>query len=81
MIIAFIAVLLWFRGVMSARRRLERIDTCLAEVSVRIDDTTIHCTGLIDTGNQLNDPFSRLPVMVMEASLWEQYLPDRNNFV
>ncbi|MCM3040456.1 sigma-E processing peptidase SpoIIGA [Paenibacillus motobuensis] len=76
MIIAFIAVLLWFRGVMSARRRLERIDTCLAEVTVRIDDTTIHCTGLIDTGNQLNDPFSRLPVMVMEASLWEQYLPD-----
>ncbi|GGF82727.1 sporulation sigma-E factor-processing peptidase [Paenibacillus aceti] len=75
MIVLF-AVLWWFRAVISARRRLERIDTCLAEVSVRIDETLISCTGLIDTGNQLNDPLSRLPVMVMEVSLWAQHLPE-----
>ncbi|GJM81367.1 hypothetical protein HMSSN139_38630 [Paenibacillus sp. HMSSN-139] len=47
----------------------------MAEVEVRVGDTTITCTGLIDTGNQLTDPLSRLPVTVMEASLWERVLP------
>jgi stage II sporulation protein GA (sporulation sigma-E factor processing peptidase) len=30
---------------------------------------------LIDTGNQLYDPLTRTPVMVMEASNWENELP------
>ena len=28
-----------------------------------------------DTGNQLSDPLTRTPVMVMEARLWEAHLP------
>ena len=33
------------------------------------------CTGLIDTGNQLYEPLTRTPVMVMEACVWEDVLP------
>lgn len=73
---AFFAVMVWFRLVLSSRRRQEMMTTYLAEVTVRIDETVITCTGLVDTGNQLTDPLSRLPVMVMETSLWQPYLPE-----
>ncbi|MNJ58808.1 Sporulation factor SpoIIGA [compost metagenome] len=62
--------------VVASRRTLERVDSCLAEVQVRIEEITVKCTGLIDTGNQLKDPLTRWPVMVMEASLWGQVLPE-----
>lgn len=71
----FFAVLIWFKLVISSRRRQELISSYLAEVKVRIGEAEICCTGLIDTGNQLTDPLSRLPVMVMETSLWSEFLP------
>ncbi|MGG3452938.1 MULTISPECIES: sigma-E processing peptidase SpoIIGA [Paenibacillus] len=74
-LVCFFVVLFWFKRVIAARQRQERIHSFLAEMEVRIGDTTIACTGLIDTGNQLTDPLSRLPVTVMEASLWERVLP------
>lgn len=74
-LIVFFIVLLWFKLVMTSRRKLEKMATFYAEVSVTIQDTEIRCMGLIDTGNQLTDPLSRMPVMVMEASLWREHLP------
>ncbi|MUG44998.1 sigma-E processing peptidase SpoIIGA [Paenibacillus woosongensis] len=74
-IIVFFIVVLWFKAVVSSRRTAERVESCLAEVQVRIDETTVRCMGLVDTGNQLKDPLTRWPVMVMEASLWDQMLP------
>ncbi|GIP57803.1 sigma-E processing peptidase SpoIIGA [Paenibacillus woosongensis] len=75
-IIVFFIVVLWFKAVVSSRRTVERVESCLAEVQVRIDETTVRCMGLVDTGNQLKDPLTRWPVMVMEASLWDQMLPE-----
>lgn len=75
-IIVFFIVVLWFKAVVSSRRAVERVESCLAEVQVRIDETTVRCMGLVDTGNQLKDPLTRWPVMVMEASLWDQMLPE-----
>ncbi|WP_334071894.1 MULTISPECIES: sigma-E processing peptidase SpoIIGA [Paenibacillus] len=72
----FVIVLLWFKWVISSRRRQEMMTSYLAEIRVRIGDADVSCTGLIDTGNHLTDPLSRLPVMVMEASLWKDFLPD-----
>ncbi len=74
-VVVFFIVIIWFRMVVSSKRSIERIETCLAEVKVRIEDKTVLCTGLVDTGNQLKDPLTRWPVMVMEASLWDQVLP------
>lgn len=75
-LVLFAIVLFWFKGVVSTRRRQEMMTSYLAEIQVRIGDAVVNCTGLIDTGNQLTDPLSRLPVMVMEASLWKDFLPD-----
>ncbi|MEF2964663.1 sigma-E processing peptidase SpoIIGA [Paenibacillus sp. M1] len=75
-LVVFFAVLAWFRLVLASRRRQERLASFFAEVRVRIDEAEVRCTGLVDTGNQLTDPLSRLPVMVMETSLFRDYLPD-----
>ncbi|QHT63858.1 sigma-E processing peptidase SpoIIGA [Paenibacillus lycopersici] len=64
-----------YRSVISERRERDLVTTHLAEVKVRIGDREHGCTGLIDTGNQLYEPLTRTPVMVMEASVWQDVLP------
>lgn len=73
--IVFFLVILIFKGVQTNRRHVEDRETLLGHVTVYIGDRSIICTGLLDTGNQLSDPLTRTPVMVMEASLWEAELP------
>lgn len=68
-------VLLIFKLTQSSRNRRERLETYIGEVYVEIDGVSVSCPGLLDTGNRLNDPLTRIPVMVMEASLWEGHLP------
>ncbi|WP_036668907.1 sigma-E processing peptidase SpoIIGA [Paenibacillus sp. HW567] len=68
-------VLLIFKFIQSSKNRRERLETYIGEVCVEIDGVSVTCPGLLDTGNRLNDPLTRIPVMVMEASLWEGYLP------
>lgn len=74
-LVVFTLVLLWFRMVVAGRRRQENLSSYYAEVLIELGQTRISCTGLIDTGNQLRDPLSRLPVMVTEMSLWQPYMP------
>jgi stage II sporulation protein GA (sporulation sigma-E factor processing peptidase) len=66
----------WFRGVFTSTKQREGMTQFLAQVQVQIADYTASCTGLIDTGNQLYDPLTRTPVMVMEASEWGEVLPE-----
>lgn len=71
----FFVVLFWFKTVQKNRQRQEMLTSFTGEVVVVIDGFTAACTGLVDTGNQLTDPLSRMPVMVMEASLFAEKLP------
>ncbi|MBO2943198.1 sigma-E processing peptidase SpoIIGA [Paenibacillus sp. F411] len=73
--IGFFAAITLFRAVQTSRRQVEQRETLLGEVTVVMGDVTVSCTGLLDTGNQLSDPLTRMPVMVMEASLWEESIP------
>ncbi|MEK4514594.1 sigma-E processing peptidase SpoIIGA [Paenibacillus sp. FSL H8-0122] len=68
-------VLLLFKLIQSSRRHREQLDSYIGEVTVEIDGVSVTCPGLLDTGNRLSDPLTRIPVMVMEASLWEGHLP------
>ncbi|WP_220101471.1 sigma-E processing peptidase SpoIIGA [Paenibacillus sp. S150] len=68
-------VLLLFKLIHASRARREQLETYIGEVCVDIDGVLVSCPGLLDTGNRLNDPLTRIPVMVMEASLWEEHLP------
>ena len=68
-------ILICFKMVQSSRVRRERLETYIGEVEVEISGVSVVCTGLLDTGNRLYDPLTRIPVMVMEASLWDGHLP------
>ncbi|OMF22769.1 sigma-E processing peptidase SpoIIGA [Paenibacillus sp. FSL H8-0548] len=76
LIAAFCIGLYIYRTVLTQKRERELVQTHLAEVKITIGDRTQTCVGLIDTGNQLYDPLTRTPVMVMEASLWQEDLPE-----
>jgi stage II sporulation protein GA (sporulation sigma-E factor processing peptidase) len=78
---AFVAItfllLMWFyRVVFLSSKQREELTSYLAKVHIYIGPAQISCTGLIDTGNQLYDPLTRTPVMVLEASECEAYIPD-----
>ncbi|MFK4998040.1 sigma-E processing peptidase SpoIIGA [Bacillus sp. N9] len=48
----------------------------LANVSVTINEIELQLVGLIDSGNQLYDPISKVPVMVIQASAVADKLPE-----
>ncbi|MFF2482894.1 sigma-E processing peptidase SpoIIGA [Paenibacillus sp. NPDC058071] len=73
---AFCIGLYIYRTVLTQRRERELVQTHLAEVIIEIEDRELRCIGLVDTGNQLYDPLTRTPVMVAEAALWGEDLPD-----
>lgn len=68
-------LLWWFRTVFQSSKQREVLTSYLAEVKIHVGDYTASCKGLIDTGNQLYDPLTRTPVMVMEVSEWGDVLP------
>ncbi len=45
-------------------------------VSIDNDLKTISCIGLMDTGNNLRDPFSGYPVIIVEKDLFNRLLSD-----
>ncbi|WP_424768297.1 sigma-E processing peptidase SpoIIGA [Paenibacillus sp. sgz302251] len=75
-IAAFCIGLYIYRTVLTQKRERELVRTHLAEVKITIGDRIQTCIGLIDTGNQLYDPLTRTPVMVTEAALWQNDLPE-----
>ncbi|HZG88252.1 sigma-E processing peptidase SpoIIGA [Paenibacillus sp.] len=66
-----------FRRVNAGAKRKEKKAEFLAEVVVNVGEASYRCTGLIDTGNHLYDPLTRTPVMVMEAAVWKDAIPER----
>ncbi|OPJ56864.1 sigma-E processing peptidase SpoIIGA [Alkalithermobacter paradoxus] len=45
-------------------------------ISVQIEDKTIQCTALLDTGNLLKDPLSKDPVIIINVKKLEDILPE-----
>ncbi|SDG95385.1 sporulation factor SpoIIGA. Unknown type peptidase. MEROPS family U04 [Alteribacillus persepolensis] len=76
MLVLFSIPLVWF-----ATRCTDNITTArklqaakIADISVHVNQAVYQGKALIDTGNQLKDPVTRAPVMVMEASLVQSQL-------
>ncbi|MGA9175048.1 MAG: sigma-E processing peptidase SpoIIGA [Thermoactinomyces sp.] len=59
-------------GSLEERQAMHRF---LTEVKIRVGEHEIECTGLIDTGNQLRDPITRVPVMLIEFGQLADRLP------
>lgn len=65
-----------YRTVFLGAKRREAMTDYIAEVHIWIDGVETVCAGLIDTGNQLYDPLTRTPVMVMQADQWKSVMPE-----
>jgi len=73
---ATLAITLYlFRHVIVGKRMQELILSHLAEVTIHIEEKSFQCRGLIDTGNQLYDPLSKLPVMIVQTTCLQDVLP------
>jgi stage II sporulation protein GA (sporulation sigma-E factor processing peptidase) len=72
-----IALVIWFyvRVTRSSQRQKE-VDVWITDVTIHLDSFEYSCKGLIDTGNRLYDPLTKLPVMVVEVESWKSYLPE-----
>lgn len=76
LVIALFPLTLYFyRKVMDEKGRKQLITDYCADTEVVIGQHKVHCVGLIDTGNQLYDPLTRTPVMIMEVDHWRNALP------
>jgi stage II sporulation protein GA (sporulation sigma-E factor processing peptidase) len=69
--------LVWAYTRFSLRTLQERqlLHPFLVSVKILFLDQVILCTGLIDTGNQLHDPITRTPVMMIELEQLQAGLP------
>jgi stage II sporulation protein GA (sporulation sigma-E factor processing peptidase) len=69
--------LVWIYTKLSFQSIKERQEThqYLTRLKVKIGQETFECTGLVDTGNLLRDPIFRTPVMMVELTKLEAFLP------
>jgi len=71
----FVLVYFLSRKSYQAIQEPRKIEAFLVEVVVKVSGESVLCRGLVDTGNQLHEPITRIPVMVMEHQLLQHMLP------
>ncbi len=75
LVVALLASYALFRTVWKQGKRQQQVARQLVQVDIQIGEIKRSCTGLVDTGNHLNDPLSGAPVIITESCLWEGALP------
>lgn len=80
--ISWIFILIGFPVVwVFSRKRLEGIEAKkihyeqLVTVTIKVDAIQFTLNGLIDSGNQLVDPITRSPVMIIDTLMVQDYIP------
>jgi stage II sporulation protein GA (sporulation sigma-E factor processing peptidase) len=76
-VLAAVLLIIWFyiRFTQSTKRQ-EDVAQWITDVTIYVDAYEFTCKGLIDTGNRLYDPLTKMPVMVVEVETWKNYLPE-----
>lgn len=75
LIFGFPLVWLYTRFSLRSLHQQQATHTYLAPVKIKIEEAEIACIGLIDTGNQLRDPLTRSPVMMVELAPIRTQIP------
>jgi stage II sporulation protein GA (sporulation sigma-E factor processing peptidase) len=76
-VVVLFPLLIWlYRTVFMSVKERTDLTHYFAAAEIYLGPHCCSCTGLIDTGNQLYDPLTRTPVMVMEVSSWKDVLPE-----
>jgi stage II sporulation protein GA (sporulation sigma-E factor processing peptidase) len=76
-IVAAVPLSIWvLNSAIGRARGLRHRAQSLFQVTARLDDREVSCTGLMDTGNQLHDPLSNYPVCLVDAVVFQELVPD-----
>ena len=76
-VVAAIPIAMWLLHVAIGRaRRIRHQSQSLVSVTASLGGNQVEFVGLLDTGNQLHDPLSGLPVCLLDASVFERLVPD-----
>jgi stage II sporulation protein GA (sporulation sigma-E factor processing peptidase) len=73
--IGFPLVWLYTKFSFQSMKERDQIEQYMTAVKIQIQGKSFECTGLVDTGNQLRDPITRAPVMLVEMKQLMEYLP------
>jgi stage II sporulation protein GA (sporulation sigma-E factor processing peptidase) len=73
--ISFPLIWIYAKLTFGSLEQQRRIASYLLPVRIQIKGEYLECTGLIDTGNQLRDPITRSPVMLVELKQLEEKIP------
>lgn len=65
--ISFIGIWLFSKRTFISLTRRISFTQGIIDIEVHFDDEILKCKGLVDTGNQLYDPITRKPVIIVEA--------------
>lgn len=76
-IVGFAVMFFFSKGTFSSVLKRQQLGNVMADVTVEWNGEITHCKGLVDTGNQLYDPLTRTPVMIMEVSHLKDCLPSK----
>lgn len=71
---SLLLIYLWI-NFMRSKQKQQLMQNHLTEVELHIAGQVIHCQGLVDTGNQLYDPLTKTPVMIIQISELAHILP------
>jgi len=75
LVIGFAMVFVLGKKSYRAIQEPRRLETFLVDVVVSVAGEKVICRGLVDTGNQLHEPITRIPVMIMETNMLAHLLP------
>lgn len=74
-LVAFPLVWLYTRVSFRSLQDRQVVHQYLTAVAITVEGVRLECIGLVDTGNQLRDPISRTPVMMVELGRLTKVLP------
>ncbi len=64
-----------FRSTSETHRKRQDLEQLFWTIEIKVDAEKWTIKALLDTGNRLYEPLTRIPVMIMEAEVWREQLP------
>lgn len=73
--IGFPATWLYAKKVFSDLEMTQVLHDGIVDVKIKIKDHLFNCVGFVDTGNQLYEPFTNTPVMILSTARFRNDIP------
>jgi stage II sporulation protein GA (sporulation sigma-E factor processing peptidase) len=73
--VTFLLSVWLFRSTSETRTKRKELEQLFWDIEIKVDEGYWKLKALLDTGNRLYEPLTRIPVMIMEASVWREELP------